>query len=487
LLGGSVAAASVAVTYAALGDKLGLLDAVTTGREGQDTDAIRKESVRVNHLLRRAGFGVSREEHDHYQSIGLKATIDELVNYTQIDDSRALELAAEVPIDYPNRQNLPLWWTVRMANTRRPLQEKMTLFWHGLLTSQLSVVRDPNLMVGQNEFLRGNAMSRFPEILRGISRDRAMMIYLDISGSRRGAPNENYARELMELFALGIGNYSEEDVREASRAFTGWQVPRQRDAPGIAYGDAVFNDDRFDGGPKTVLGKTGNFYPDDIVDIIVEQPASAEFIVGKLFAFFVYPNADAKVLRPFVETYRESDMSIGATVEAILRSDVMYSPQAYRSLVRSPTEYGVAAIKALGRQETIGQAFGQGRNQAAARMGQTLFEPPNVAGWPGGATWLNSATMFARLNFINQATGGVAADDRQERAQRREQQALAGDLGTVAQALDHYLPIACDDNLPDEARQILVDFGGGADAALTPDKLRGLVYLILGSPQFQLA
>ncbi len=292
LLGGSVAAASLAVTYAALGDKLDLFGGSSTSpmAAGNDEDAIDQESVRVSHLLRRAGFGASRDEHDHYQTIGLKATIDELVNYTQVDDSAAVSMAAALPIDDVNRGNLPLWWLIRMANTKRPLQEKMTLFWHSLLTSQTSVVKDLDLMVRQNEFYRTNAMASFPEILKGISMDPAMMLYLDVNGSQRQAPNENYARELMELFSLGIGNYSEQDIRESARAFTGWTVPRNRtEDTRFSYAEPVFRPERFDPGSKTFLGRTGNFRPDDIVDIIVDQPASAKFITSKLFALLRLP------------------------------------------------------------------------------------------------------------------------------------------------------------------------------------------------------
>jgi uncharacterized protein (DUF1800 family) len=494
LLGGSVAAASVAVAYAAIGDKLDLFGggaggAASTARFDRDSDAISQESVRINHLLRRAGFGFSHDEYEHYQSLGLKDTIDELVNYSTIDDSSAENLATQVPVDAQSRQNLPVWWMVRMANTKRPLQEKMTYFWHGLLTSQLSVVKDPALMIRQNEFFRTNAMATFPQVLKGVSADPAMMLYLNIIGSQKTAPNENYARELMELFSLGIGNYTEEDIRQSARAFTGWALPRQGTGANITYGEPVFVAQRFDSGIKTFLGKTGNFRPDDIIDTIVEQPASASFIVGKLFSSFVFPQPDQKTLQPFVDVYLKSNKSIGATVEAILRSDVMYSPPAYRAVVRSPVEYIIAAVKAIGGQEMIAQTIGQTQRygQSLTTMGQILFEPPNVAGWPGGATWLNSATMFARLNFVNMVTGGVATVRGNVRGQPAPQPNTPSDLGTAAQALDYYLPAVLDDNIPGEARQVLVDYAGGPDAALSADRLRSLVYLILASPQFHLA
>ena len=261
-----------------------------------------------------------------------------------------------------------------------------------------------------------------------------------------------------------------------------------RDRQGNATSEPIFRPERFDNSVKTFLGKSGNFRPDDIVDIIVEQPASAKFIVDRLFSFFVYPGPDDKTLQPFIDTYLKSNKSIGATVEAILRSDVMYSPQAYRAIVRSPVEYMVAAIKALGSQATTARIVGQvqRQGQALTTMGQVLFEPPNVAGWPGGSTWLNSATMFARLNFINQITSGAAAA-RGNTSNPAPAQPVGANLGTASQALNYYLPIALDSNIPDQARQVLVDFAGGPDAPLSPDQLRSLAYLILASPQFHLA
>ncbi len=490
VLGGTLAAGSIAVTYAALGDPLRILGGGSA--DLGDQAAIRKESVKISHLLRRAGFGVSREEHDRYQTLGLKATLDEVINYSAIDDAEAESIADQVPTDAAARQNLALWWLVRMANTKRPLQEKMTFFWHGLLTSQLSVVLDGVAMKNQNELFRSHAFARFPDLLKGVSMDPAMMDYLDIAGSQRRAPNENYARELMELFSLGEGNYTEKDVREAARAFTGWTMTREYTAPNVfVFSEPVFRVNRFDDGQKTFLGRTGNFRPDDIVDIIAEQPAAAGYIVRRLFSFFVYPDPKDAVVAPFVKVYEASDKSIGAVVEAILRSDVFYSPRAYRALAKSPVEYAISALKALDLQKNAAQALGFNappplRNASMlTSMGQTLFEPPNVAGWPAGAGWLNSTTMFARLNYINQVTGG--APPVRGRQPVPATASFEGALGTAVQALGHYLPMALDDNLSPEARSVLREYAGGLEAQLSPHQLRGLVYLILASPQFHLS
>ena len=492
-LGGTLAAGSLVVAYGSLGDPLHLVPGAETNAVARgDANAIEKEGVRISHLLRRAGFGANAAEHQRYQAMGLEATIDELVNFASINDDEAVGLFTKALSEPGNRVSPAVPWLIRMANTRRPLQEKMTLFWHGLLTSQLSMVREPAAMVGQNEFFRAHAFDTFPSILRGISMDRAMMVYLNVDGSVRRAPNENYARELMELFSLGEGNYSEEDVREAARAFTGWQVPRNRnDAGVVSLGEPVLRREQFDDGEKTFLGVTGNFRPDDIVDIIAKQPAAGAYITRRLFSYFVFPNPTEKDLEPFIRVYDQSGGSIGAVVEAMLRSDIFYSPRAYRSMVKSPVEYVISAAKAVGLESTLGQMAilgPRGNGGVLGDMGQIPFEPPNVAGWPGGAQWLNSATFFARLNFINQLTGDapLARGDQQQQPPPAHF-ALAESLGTTSQALDYYLPLAVDGNLPREGYEVLTKYAGGSRAPLTAESLRGLVYLVLGSPQFHLS
>jgi uncharacterized protein (DUF1800 family) len=496
VIGGAAGAAALAALYAIGGRGLlsggGDGDEAASGTGAAASDearALAREEVRISHLLRRAGFGVTRQEYDRYQSMGLDATIDELVNWSQVDDSEAEALAGRIDITAGNIGAPVGWWLTRMANTKRPLQEKMTLFWHGHLTSQISVVKDPVAMVAQNEFFRANAFANFDEILKGVTRDPAMMVYLDIAGSVRTAPNENYARELMELFSLGVGNYSEQDVREGARAFTGWRIPRQRgDNNRPVLGEPVFAPRQYDNGVKTFLGEKGAFGPDEIVDIIVKQPASAEFITRKLFGYFVYPDPAAEDLGPFVKVYNDSGRNVGAVVEAMLRSDVFYSPRAYRAVVKSPVEYAIGAVKALGLQASVGQtlsALGGKRDGGGvlATMGQVPLEPPNVAGWPGGASWLNSSTLFSRLNFLNTITAGQGAVQKPRGGQAQP----VLEAGTTAQALANYLPPVLDDNIPDEARQVLTDYAGGADATLTAERLRHLVYLVLGSPQFHLA
>ena len=499
LLGGSAGAAALVVAYATFGDQLqsgsdGSSDITGAGAAQalpDATDAFETESVRISHLLRRTGFGVTREEFDRYQTMGLEETTREIVHYESVNDDGAIAEAEALANRSDNPGSAAAWWLTRILQTRRPLQEKMTLFWHGLLTSQLSVVRDPAAMIAQNELLRANAMGVFPDLLKAISTDPAMMVYLDIAGSTKESPNENYARELMELFSMGEGQYSETDVREAARAFTGWRVPRQRNDQGFpTLLEPLFQARGFDDGIKTFLGHSGNFGPNDIIDIIIEQPASAAYITGRLFSFFVYADPGEAELQPFIDVYLASGYSIGATVEAMLRSDVFYSPRAYRANVKSPLEYAVGATKGLGLQSSAAAFLGgagRRRGGVLSDMGQIPMEPPNVAGWPGGVSWLNSATLFARLNYIDLLAGGGAGNERSDQPQTDPSGQVTGELGTAAQALDYYLPLLLDDNVSDEAREVLLEYVGDRDALLTAEQLRGLVYIILASPQYQLA
>ena len=487
LLTGTAAAASAAAAYALLE---GLPGGARLERPYDESAAIESDSVKISHLLRRAGFGTTREEFQHYQSIGLQATVDELVHYKGIDDSAADALAQERDAQRGAPQ-LP--WLVRMANTRRPLQEKMTLFWHGLLTTEQSAVPDAQALTDQNDLFRRNATGNLRDLLIGITHDRAMMVYLDIDGSVKSAPNENYARELMELFSMGAGNYSEEDVREAARAFTGWHVPRQNPNNVNVLSPPVFRPELYDDGQKSFFGRTGSFGPDDIVEIILEQPATGRYLVRRLFEFFVYPEPADDVIDPFVEVYEYSGREISPVVEAMFKSEVFYSRRAYRALAKSPVEYTVGAIKAIGAPADTTRLLA-GRAAAVRNMGQVLFDPPNVAGWPSGAVWFSSSAMLARLNFVNQITGGAPIPDfgrfggppgQPTPAPTPTPTPPAG-LGTASYALSYYLPFVLDDILPDEAREVLLEHAGGPRALLNADKLRGLVYLILASPQNQL-
>jgi uncharacterized protein (DUF1800 family) len=357
----------------------------------------------------------------------------------------------------------------------------MTLFWHGLLTSGLEKVgpKRATLLLDQNQFFRDHAFDTFDVLLKGVVRTPAMMLWLDLQTSRKGQPNENYARELMELFTLGAGNYTEEDVRESARAHTGYSIDRSL--------NFIFRPALHDNGQKTFLGQTGNFDADSIVDIILQQDAAPTHFATKLFEFFAYPGPDGATIAPIADVARSSKFDTKQVVRAVLTSDAFYSPQAYRAIVKSPTDYTIGALRLFGAQPEPRLVVG-----ASRQMGQVLFDPPNVAGWPGGRTWLGTSTWFARVNFAaalmngaGRAARGYAPAD--PNAVMTTPPASAGDAVTQAALA------TVDGVLGDDARQTLIDYldeGGGFASlpdATRQDRLRGLLALLIASPDYQLA
>jgi uncharacterized protein (DUF1800 family) len=240
--------------------------------------------AQTNHLFRRAAFGASRADLDQHGDRQPPAIAMSLVNYQDVPNDALEERLGAANLDVTKRDALQRWWLLRMMYTSRPFEERMTLFWHGILTTAFTKVNKPDLLLQQNDFLRQNALGSFRDILVGISKDPAMLIWLDGATNRKGKPNENYARELMELFSMGIGNYTEDDVREGARALTGWTLAGAKEGPT----EAVFRAGQHDDGQKTFLGQTGNFGLEEIVDIIVKQPATAQYLSRRLFSFFAY-------------------------------------------------------------------------------------------------------------------------------------------------------------------------------------------------------
>jgi uncharacterized protein (DUF1800 family) len=342
-----------------------------------------------------------------------------------------------------------------MAQTTRPLEEKMTLFWHGLLTSGLDKAGAAQLFT-QNQLYRSLALGNFDDLLKAVSKDPAMMVYLDTETNRKGKPNENYARELMELFTTGIGHYSEDDVRESARAFTGWTLPGGKQ---LRYAtSSLFVPRLHDAGLKTFMGKTGNFTGDDIVEMLVPLRATAVRLSTRLFSFFAYPNPEPVIVNHLADTFQKAHYNVGALVREIFTMDAFYSDKAYRSLVKTPAELVAQTLKATGANAKTYIAAAV----AMAPMGQVLFYPPNVAGWPGGSSWINSSTLLTRINFVNAAT-------------QRSRATL------TPQALAQLSDTLVDANVSPTTRDGLQAF-----AAAHPDDQAGLLFMVLATPEFQL-
>jgi uncharacterized protein (DUF1800 family) len=348
------------------------------------------ESSAVPHLLRRAGFGADPQELAMYQRMGFDTAVNHLVNYQSLDNStvpaRPNIVLSYANSDYADLETIQWWWLNRMVNTSRPLEEKMTLFWHNHFATAISKVENPYLMYLQNKFLRANALGNFKDLLLGITSDPAMLIWLDGNHNSKGKPNENYAREIMEVFSTGRGPYTEDDVKAGARAFTGFRVNKD--------GTSSFVQNEHDGGSKTFLGQTGFFGPEDIVNILVAHPATASNLAAELFSYFAYPYPSKATVDKFAQVYLDSKYSIKAVVEAILKSDEFRSTSSYLAQVKSPVEYVATALRSTRATSEQGSTL-----DSLSYMGQTLLDPPTVFGWPSGMAWIDSASIFERYNF----------------------------------------------------------------------------------------
>jgi hypothetical protein len=279
------------------------------------------------------------------------------------------------------------WWANRMLTSPRPLQEKMALFWHGHFASNEAKVRDYRKLLGQLELFQKQGTGNFRNLTLAVAQDPAMLSFLDAGVNVKGASNENFAREIMELFTMGVGHYTETDIREAARAFTGWN-----------YVDLKFvvNKDQHDDGEKTFLGKTGRFDGVDVIDIIMQQPATADFIAGKIYRYFVRQELSPELQKQLGSVLRDNHYEITPLLETIFRSRDFYSSASVGTQIKSPVQLAVSTFRKLGLTSVPGVPD---FNSATSALGQQLFSPPTVAGWAGGQSWITPGLLLERGNF----------------------------------------------------------------------------------------
>lgn len=443
------------------------------------------------HLLRRAGFGGSPAEIDELAALSHAEAVEKLLNF-QLDGNLAFNLERKLQENGYEAAlgDIAYWWLLLMARSKQPLQEKMTLFWHGHFTSSYSKVKDPMLLLEQNQLFRDNALGNFSDLVKKVSRNPAMIDFLDGQSNRKGKPNENYARELMELFTIGIGNYTEQDVREAARAFTGW---------GFKDRTYVFAPNQHDAGSKTFMGQTGSFNGDDIIDIILKRPESGKFIVNELWSFFVYTDPEPAVTDRLSDVYFKSNYDLKEVMRAIFMSPEFLSDKAYHSLVKSPVEYVIGMAKQLGATNIASNL-----TQAASAMGQTLFNPPTVKGWDGNLHWVNSSYFFDRINTANT----LAVSRGQQGQFRYDPYELLGFTGTTTQAptsagavVDRFAGIFLDGQVQPEVKTALTDYlntpalkatdltdaaNGKQTARPVDSRVRGTLHLLMSTPDYML-
>jgi uncharacterized protein (DUF1800 family) len=462
------------------------------------TDAEPFDRVKAAHLLNRAGFGGTAEEIDKVLKLGPAAAVDMLLDFK---DKSAEEQGSDVPdlsaikdvggsfaeirkkyqgkseeekkelrrmVMQANREAIQAtlhWWLKRMAFGPHPLQEKLTLFWHGHFVTSDKDERSASAMWKQNELLRKDSVGNFRQFVRDISRDPAMLDYLNNTQNRKAHPNENYARELMELFTLGIGNYTETDVKEGARCFTGWAHDGD---------DYVFRKFDHDTGVKHLLGMSGNFNGDDAIDVILSQKAAARFIGTKLFAYFAYEEIDEKLGDAIGNEFREAKYELRPLVKMILTSKAFYSPEAIGSQIKCPIQLILGTVRMM----DLNTPLERGVLAALNQMGQMPFSPPNVRGWPGGRMWINTSTLFVRYNSAMRLIDSPAS---RPNAGRLVDQCPAEDAVSI---VDYWLDRLVQRPVADEKKTVLVAALGASPKR--EDSIRKMLQLLVSMPEYQL-
>ena len=367
------------------------------------------------HLMRRAGFGATRDEIEERVAKGYEATVEELVdpdrfNIPKIDTDILFRYfpTTELPAaPFDGRAN----WMYRMINSQRPLEEKVSLFWHHLFATGTSKLDNPAEMIRQIDMFRRCGMGSYRDLLLELAKDPAMIYWLDNNQNHKNAPNENWGRELLELFSMGVGNYTEKDVYECSRAFTGWtiasKIPRVPHGP--FYWDFEYRADDHDDTEKTFLGHRGRFDGDDIIDIIVRQPATTRFVARHLYNFFVADEPqvpawqitsprDPAAINIIGDAFVNSGYSIRSTLRALFNSDFFKAESVRWAKVKSPTEVVVGTMRLVGDFQFPKPGL-QPIGEEPGYQGQELINPPSVEGWHTGAEWIDSGALVRRINF----------------------------------------------------------------------------------------
>ena len=367
---------------------------------------------RVAHLHRRAGFGASWRELQRDLASGPEAAVERLLDAAPDtpDESELFHALRRGmgPNVVDRDQRLQAYWMNRIVFGRNVLREKLTLFWHGHFATSNVKVRNESWMVQQNETLRKHALGNFHTLVSAMLTDPAMLVWLDGVNSPKAKPNENLARELLELFTLGEGNYSEADIKNAARALTGWVRPTGNASAMMMASEHPFRFrlEQFDDGTKQFLGKTGGWKSDDIIRICLEHPATANFICRKLYRYLVadVDEPPAEMLSQLAEEFRQHDYSIRHVVAIILRSEHFHSSASYRQKVASPVEISAGLVRMLGFPKKQVRLLPIA--EACRQQGQHLFFPPNVAGWKGGRNWITSSTLLYRSNWLTDVIWG---------------------------------------------------------------------------------
>ncbi len=382
------------------------------------------------HLLRRAGFGATKEQLDQYISSGYEETVDLLVDNedsSRIDDALVRRYFPDQSVTH-DTSGAGSYWLYRLVSTDSPLREKIALFWHNVFATGYTKVTNGKPMSDQLRMFRNHGLAKLDDLLLELSRDPAMIIWLDNVDNHNGAINENYGRELLELFSMGVGNYSEDDIKECSRAFTGWSIANSDYIKQLAVRNSImpygklawryeYKKDDHDDGEKTFLGYKGNFNGEDIIKIICEQPATAKFISRHLYHFFVadeppvpsWPYKEPQDLAAIAileKTYFDSGYDIGEMIRVLFNSEFFKSETCHYKKIKSPVELAGNVLRTTEEFKTPNIRISE-RNSQVTFMGQQLLNPPSVEGWHQGLEWIETGSLVERVNFASQYLGDI--------------------------------------------------------------------------------
>ena len=456
------------------------------------------------HLMRRAGFGATREELEALVEKGYETVVEELLNPQDQPDLDRFELIRYQPWVW-KPGTLPgmgsTEWLWFMINTKRPLEEKVALFWHHLFATGVSKVDHYDEITAMVALFREKGMGSYKELLLELSRNPAMIYWLDNNENHADAVNENWGRELLELFSMGVGNYTEVDVREASRAFTGWTIEPKLPRGPIGRHDWHFTylPGDHDDGEKTFLGETGNFDGEDILNIVCEHPATATFIARHLYNYFVAdeaqvpawavtPPRDQDAIDALADAFVDSGYDIRSTLRVLFNSDFFKNARFAR--LKSPAEVVIGTLKLVGGHEFPAPGLGELSRQPSY-MGQDLLNPPSVEGWHTGVEWINSGSLMRRINFTADLVGDTSRPGVQNIINRLRNQGDLSPDGFVDICLDLMGPLEVDE----DTRKELVDhsgvggvlsWGGDQDSA-SAERVSELLQLIVSLRDYQYA
>ncbi len=461
-----------------------------------------KDIALMAHLMRRAGFGAQYDELEARAAKGYEATVEELLHPDDQSNGLELDLAERYFIEWNHfTRGVPEYFTWRMINSKAQLEEKMVLFWHGILCTADSKTQSYATSYVELEMFRRYGMGSFRDLLVEISRDPAMVYFLDNCLSHKGAINENYGRELLELFSVGVGmdgqfNYTEDDVKECSRAFTGWTVANG--IPGQPYGRYsamfVYNPDDHDDGVKTFLGETGRFNGEDVIDIIVKQPAAARFLSRHLYNCFVAdeapvpswmdtPPQDPETIKMLEEEYFRSGYNIRSMLRVLFNSDAFKN--ARFSKIKGPVETVIGTLRLVGDWTSPKPGF-ENIFDEMKHMGQEVFNPPSVEGWHTGKEWIDGGTLVHRINFTADYVGDANYPGIRDIIKR-----LASEGPTISPEglVDGCLRLLGHYELADEARRLLVAHAQKSGELRTnteefPQKVGQMLQLIVATKEY---